>query len=123
MANLLQFQKHKYAARKLVTSRVKFYAEQYGFKPGKISIRNQRSRWGSCNTKGDLNFNYRLIELAPDLADYVIVHELCHTKEMNHSARFWSLVKQVVPNFNSCRKEIRKYERLHAKMSANEAGW
>ena len=80
-------------ARALVHERVKHFSMHYeakhGIAHGKIAIRNQKSRWGSCSKKGNLNFNYKLVFLDPELRDYVIVHELCHIKEFNHGKGFW----------------------------------
>lgn len=103
-----EYLKHKEAARALVKERLKFFNQAYGFSYGRISIRNQKTRWGSCTRDGNLNFNYKLALLKPELADYVIVHELCHLKEFNHSPRFWKLVEQTLPNYKALRKEIQK---------------
>ena len=80
----------------------------YNFSWKKISIRNQKSRWGSCSRKGNLNFSYRIIFLPENLRDYIVAHELCHLKEFNHSKKFWNLVSETVPDFKEIRKEIRK---------------
>jgi predicted metal-dependent hydrolase len=84
----------------------------YGFSYGKISVRNQKSRWGSCSKKGNLNFNYKIILLPPEHADYIIIHELCHLKEFNHSAAFWNLVAQTAPNYKKLRTELRNGKAL-----------
>lgn len=83
------------------------YAELIGVRYGRITIRNQRTRWGSCSAKGNLNFNCLLTQVPEDVCDYVIVHELCHRLEMNHSARFWSLVESVLPDYKARRKWLR----------------
>jgi len=83
------------AARVLLTERTHHYANRYGFRYGTIRIRNQKSRWGSCTKAGNLSFNFRLLYLPPELRDYVVMHELCHTVEHNHSTRFWDLVRQA----------------------------
>ena len=80
------------------------------FKHGSISVRNQSSRWGSCSRRGTLSFNYRLLFLPPHLADYVIVHDLCHQHEMNHSKRFWEIVAQAIHDYLERRKQLRKLE-------------
>jgi predicted metal-dependent hydrolase len=83
------------------------YGELHGIKVGKIAIRNQKSRWGSCSKKGNLNFNYKLVFLSPELRDYVIVHEICHIKEFNHGEGFWSLVAEAVPDHRELRKQLK----------------
>ena len=82
-----------------IPQRVDYYAAIVGVTYGKITIRNQKTRWGSCSRKGNLNFNC-LLMLAPEaVLDYVVVHELCHRKEMNHSKRFWNEVERVLPSY------------------------
>jgi len=103
---------NKEAARALIHERVRHFMQHYGSKHsiavGSIAIRNQKSRWGSCSKKGNLNFNYKLIFLSPELRDYVIVHEICHLKEFNHGKGFWDLVAETVPEWKARRKELRK---------------
>lgn len=77
---------------------------------GRIAIRDQATRWGSCSGKGNLNFNWRLVLLPEDLADYVVVHELAHRFLMNHSKAFWSIVEKEIPDYRSRRKRLREYE-------------
>ena len=103
----INYLKHKEEARTLISERLGYYSEIYGFKFNRVSIRNQRTRWGSCSTKGNLNFNYRILMLPQHLADYIIIHELCHLKELNHSPRFWNLVAQTIPNYLEVKKELR----------------
>jgi hypothetical protein len=84
-------------ARSVFEERVEYWAEAFGLEPGKVSVREQRTRWGSCTHKGDLSFNWRLV-LAPDwVLDSIVVHELCHIEELNHSDRFWALVDERFP--------------------------
>lgn len=86
-------------ALEIIPPRVEHYAELLGVKYGNITVRNQRTRWGSCSSKGNLSFNC-LLMLAPiEVLDSVIVHELCHLKEMNHSKRFYSEVLRVFPDY------------------------
>jgi len=100
--------KHKEAARKIITERILYFNQFYNFSYKRISIKDTRTMWGSCSAKGNLNFNYKLLFLTPEQRDYVIVHELCHLKELNHSKRFWDLVRQQVPNMERIKRELRK---------------
>ena len=86
-------------ALETIPPRVRAWAQRLGVTFGRITIRNQRSRWGSCSSKGNLNFNCLLMLAPPDVLDYVIVHELCHRKELNHSPRFWAEVERVLPDY------------------------
>ncbi|WP_440453079.1 M48 family metallopeptidase [Ruminococcus intestinalis] len=82
-----------------IPKRVKYYAEKENFVYNKITIKNLVSRWGSCSTKGNLNFNC-LLMLTPDyVIDYIVVHELCHLREMNHSEKFWTEVEKIMPDY------------------------
>ena len=98
---------HKNQALELATSRTHFFNETYQVVFNKIKIRNQKTRWGSCSTKGNLSFNYRILFLSEKARDYIIVHELCHLKEFNHSKNFWALVEKVFPDYAEIRKEIK----------------
>lgn len=90
-------------------SRVVFFAQKLGVTYGRITIRTQKTRWGSCSGKGNLNFN-SLLMLAPEsVRDYVVVHELCHLKEMNHSRAFWQLVERVLPAYKKERQWLREH--------------
>jgi len=89
-------------------SRLETLSKLSGLGYQKVSIRTQRTRWGSCSSKGNINLNDRLIMLPPELADYVMLHELCHTQHMNHSARFWELVKSHMPDYKMHRKQLRQ---------------
>lgn len=86
-------------ALEYIPKRVSYFAKQIGVTYGKITIRNQKTRWGSCSSKGNLNFNCLLMLTPPEVIDYVVVHELCHRKEMNHSKAFWAEVERVLPNY------------------------
>ncbi len=101
------YEEYKEQARALVHARLQHYNEMYNFTYHAVAIRNQKSRWGSCSKKGNLNFSYKLALLPPHLADYIIVHELCHLREFNHSAQFWQLVAYAIPEYKKMRKELR----------------
>jgi len=94
-------------AKRMIKERVEHFNSFYNFKYNRISIKKQSTRWGSCSSKRNLNFNYKLLFLSQEMADYVVVHELCHLQEMNHSKKFWDLVAKVFPNFKEIRKEMR----------------
>ena len=91
-------------ARALVTDRVQYYAPLIGVTYNQIAIRVQHTRWGSCSSKGNLNFNCLLALVPIEVLDYVVVHELCHRKELNHSDRFWNEVANILPDYK-CRKK------------------
>ena len=91
-----------------IPPRVAYFAEKAGVSYGRITIRNQVTRWGSCSSKGNLNFNCLLMLCPEDVRDYVIVHELCHIKEMNHSPRFWNEVARLLPDYDEQRKWLQK---------------
>jgi len=99
-------------ARTLVENRLSVINKFYNFKINRVAIKNTTTRWGSCSSKGNLNFNYKIIYLKPALADYLIVHELCHLGELNHSKRFWALVSKTVPDYAKINKELK---RIHIK--------
>jgi len=100
---------HREAARALVAERLVALNEGYGFTWGRVAIRRSTSRWGSCSSRGNLNFDYRILFLPPHLRDYLVVHELCHCVELNHSPRFWALVAHTVPAYRVCRRELRQW--------------
>ncbi len=95
-------------ALEIIPKRVEHYAKIMGVSYDKITIRNQVSRWGSCSAKGNLNFNCLLMLCPAEVMDYVVVHELCHLKEMNHSKKFWSLVESFCPEYEQHKKWLRE---------------
>ena len=103
-----QVQEMAELALKTIPPRVELYAREIGVTYGRITIRNQKTRWGSCSAKGNLNFNCLLMLTPPEVQDYVIVHELCHRKEMNHSAAFWAEVEKVLPDYRQRRKWLKE---------------
>jgi predicted metal-dependent hydrolase len=98
----------KEKARALTRERVVFFNQHYRFMVGRITIKNNRTSWGSASQRGNLNFNYRIVKLPDDLRDYIIVHELCHLGELNHSDRFWRLVEETIPGWKERRARLRK---------------
>ena len=106
-ASKQNFEKYKTAALILAQSRVKYFNALYGFKVGKISIKNQKSRLGSCSRQGNLNFNYKIALMRPEHSDYIIVHELCYLSQFNHSQKFWEMVAQNIPNYREIRRQLK----------------
>ena len=102
-------------ALRIIPVRVKHYAAILGVTYGRITIRNQKTLWGSCSSKGNLNFNCMLMKTPEHIRDYVVVHELCHRKEMNHSKRFWELVESVIPDYKQCRRWLKEEGSLYLR--------
>ncbi len=96
-------------AQEFIAGRVKYYMPLVGVRPNRVTIRCQRKRWGSCSSKGNLNFNCMLMLTPPEVIDSVVVHELCHLKEMNHSKAFYNHVLRVFPDYYSCRDWLKKH--------------
>jgi predicted metal-dependent hydrolase len=86
-------------ASEKIKRKVRYFADKYGFKIKKVAIKDTVSRWGSCSSDRNININWRLALAPTRVMDYVIIHELCHTKEMNHSPRFWALVESCMPDY------------------------
>lgn len=95
-------------ARQVIPGRVAYYAKLLGVSYGTITIRNQRSRWGSCTSRGNLNFNCLLMAAPPEVLDSVVAHELCHRKHMNHSSAFYAELYRVFPDYDRCRTWLRE---------------
>ena len=94
-------------AKEILPQRVDYYARLIGVTYGTITVRSQRTRWGSCSSRGNLNFNCLLMLTSPEILDYVVVHELCHRKEMNHSKAFWAHVESILPDYRERRKWLK----------------
>lgn len=98
----------KRRASVVIPERVQYFAPLVGVDYGRITIRSQKTRWGSCSSSGNLNFNCLLLLAPPEVLDYVVVHELCHRKEMNHSPRFWAEVGRVLPDYKKRNKWLKE---------------
>ena len=94
-------------AAEKIPERVRFFAQQMGISYGRITIRSQKTRWGGCSAKGNLNFNCLLMLMPQEVRDYVVIHELCHRREMNHSAAFWTEVERYCPDYRLHRKWLK----------------
>ena len=99
-------------AEEVIHDRLQFFNEHYHFKYNRVTFRNQKTRWGSCSSAKNLNFNWRLIMAPIEIIDYVTVHELCHLKYMNHSAAYWKLVAETVPDHKIRRKWLKENDYL-----------
>lgn len=104
-----EIQKLARQALEILPKRVEYYAKIIGVTYGRITIRNQKTRWGSCSAKGNLNFNCLLMLTPEEVQDYVVVHELCHRKEMNHSKQFWNEVEKIVPDYRERRTWLKEH--------------
>ncbi len=98
-------------AKRIIPQKVKYYADIMGLEYGRITIKMQKSRWGSCSSKKNLNFNCLLMRTPDEIIDYVVVHELCHLKEMNHSPAFWAEVEKMIPDYKERRKWLKDHGR------------
>jgi predicted metal-dependent hydrolase len=103
--------KEKVAAKRIILNRLDYWIPLCGVTTKRVAIRDQRRRWGSCSSLGNLNFNYKTAFLPPALLDYIIVHELSHLKQMNHGPLFWAEVERVLPNYKESIIELRKLEK------------
>jgi hypothetical protein len=101
--------KYREEARALVHLKIAFWNSHYKLPLRKVFIKNQKTRWGSCSSKGNLNFSYRIVYLPEELRDYLIVHELCHLREFNHSKNFWNLVAETIPDYEKRRAALKKF--------------
>ncbi|OGH67070.1 MAG: hypothetical protein A3B90_00580 [Candidatus Magasanikbacteria bacterium RIFCSPHIGHO2_02_FULL_41_13] len=103
------FESSKARAKKLLLERARYWADQYGVKFERVSIKRAATRWGSCSSKGNLNFHYRLYFLPEELRDYVVVHEICHLLYMNHSRAFWKEVERSMPAWRTYKRQLQKF--------------
>jgi predicted metal-dependent hydrolase len=97
------------AASEYLVPRLAGLASQHGLSYERVTIRNQRSRWGSCSRRGTISLNFRLIQLPVDVCDYILIHELMHLRQQNHSRRFWRLVEQACPGFRDAERWLRRH--------------
>jgi predicted metal-dependent hydrolase len=104
-----QYHARKEEARALVHARLAHWRAVHPFEHGQVRIKNTRRMWGSCSSKKNLNFNWRLVALPPELADYVVLHELCHTVHLNHSVDFWNLLAAFLPDYHTHRAQLRQH--------------
>lgn len=105
------YKKYKEETRRLIISRLEYWAPLCGVNYKRVAIRDTKRCWGSCSSLGNLNFSYKLLFLPKCLQDYIIVHELCHLKELNHSERFWIEVEKVLPEYKNLVNELRLLEK------------
>lgn len=103
------FESSKARAKKLLLERARYWAEQYAVTFERVSIKRAATRWGSCSSKGNLNFHYRLYFLPEDLREYVVVHEICHLLHMDHSPAFWKEVERTMPAWRSYKRQLQKF--------------
>lgn len=99
----------KERAKEIFADRAAYYSELMGVTYGRITVRQQKTRWGSCSSLGNLNFNIKLIIMPSELLDYVVVHELAHRKQMNHSEKFWREVEKILPDYRQRRARLKQY--------------
>ncbi|WP_419821249.1 M48 family metallopeptidase [Anoxybacterium hadale] len=102
--------RYKKQAKEYLQLKCRYYSELMGLRPSAVRINSAKTRWGSCNGKGEINFTFRLIFAPEELIDYVVVHELAHLKEMNHSSSFWAVVEQTMPDYRERRKRLREHQ-------------
>ena len=112
--------RYRELARAVIGQRVSYFAAKMGVTYGRISIRDQKTRWGSCSGRGNLNFNWKLVLMPPEVLDYVVVHELAHRKQMNHSPLFWAEVGRVLPDYESRRRWLEGHGKEDERVKKEE---
>lgn len=105
----------KSSAPSVFADRVNHFAEIMGAKPTAVKVTNAKTRWGSCSSKGSINLSWRLMMMRGELIDYVVVHELAHLREMNHSDKFWKIVERYMPNYKALREELTQFGKQLAR--------
>ena len=100
---------YKREAKKIIIKRLEFYKPKFSVEPGIIKIKEQKKRWGSCSSKGNIYFNWRAVMAPPPVIDYIIVHEMSHLIHRNHSDKFWKLVESILPDYKVRKKWLRDY--------------
>ncbi|MBP1763343.1 MAG: hypothetical protein H6Q65_401 [Firmicutes bacterium] len=103
-------------ASRQFTEKTTFWAGRLNVRPVKISIRDQKSRWGSCSSRGNINYNWRIVMAPPEIMDYLVVHELCHMRVANHSSLFWELVAQFIPEYKQHRNWLKENGNLLTRL-------
>jgi len=96
-------------AKDYIPVRVDYFSKKYNFRYKNVSIKSQKTRWGSCSSKGNLSFNYKIMYFNNQVIDYIIIHELCHLVEMNHSRKFWNLVEEMMPDYKIYKKQLNSF--------------
>lgn len=104
-----EYKKYREKARAFILEKIEKINLQYDFSFNRVAIKNHRRRWGSCSSKRNLNFNYKIIFLPEKFAEYIVAHELCHLREFNHSRAFWNLVERAAPDYRQIIKELKKW--------------
>lgn len=102
-----EYQAYREQAKALAEERLAYWNQRYGFHWNRVTIRNQKTRWGSCSKAGNLSFSYKIALLSQEQTDYIIVHELCHLGEFNHSHKFWALVAKAIPDYSKLRHSLK----------------
>lgn len=99
----------KAKAKEYLATRISFWSAKLNLPFNKLTLRSQKTRWGSCSSKGNISLNHKIFLLPENISDYVIIHELCHTRIMSHSKMFWDLVAKFYPNYNEAKKYLRGF--------------